>query len=349
MVDIAISNLSNQIAETANNDMLAIDDVSAGETKKIPFESLLGGNALINQDFSIWQENTTFTNPANDVYTADGYYVQTSAGGGTLPTVNVKKNTTVHEDAFSQSMELEITNVGATGATRAYYVVQKIEDFVKYRGKTVTFSLRVKSSTAMTTPDTRLTLYDGVSSADATITSFTTTWTTYSVALDVGAAASEMAIYFVLVSGAGVISSTGSIYIQWMKVEIGSVSTPLVPRGTGVELTLCQRYYQKSYTQAVFPGAATAAGTAITYIEQAANADHLMVMHIKLPVVMYYTPSITIYDIAGNAGKVTMAAGNNITGTATRENDAAISVYGTNGAANTTRHIEFQYVADTRL
>jgi hypothetical protein len=349
MADIAISNLSNQIVEAAIDDMLAVDDVSAGETKKIPFESLLGGNALINQDFSIWQENTTFTNPATDTYTADGYYIQSLAGGGTLPTINVKKNTSVCDTGFAQSMELEITNVGATGATRAYYVIQTIEDFVKYRGKSVTFSFRVKASTVITAPDTRLTLYDGVSSANASITSFTASWVTYSVTLDVSVSASLLSVYFVLCSGAGVISSTGSIYIQWMKLEIGSVSTPLVPRGNAVELLLCQRYYQKSYTQGVFPGAASASGAAIIYLEQAANADHLMVLSVKLPVVMYWTPTITLYDVAGNSGKVTMAAGNNITGTVTRENDAAISAYGTNGAANTTRHLEFQYVADIRL
>lgn len=41
--------------------------------------------------------------------------------------------------------------------------------------------------------------------------------------------------------------TSGSISVEWMKVEKGSVSTPYVPKGYGVELAECLRYYQKIF------------------------------------------------------------------------------------------------------
>lgn len=350
MADIAISNLPNQIEEAAIGDMLAIDDISAGETKKIPFESLQGGNIGINPTFSTWQENTTFTNPADNVYTADGYLVGSGAGGGTLPTINVKKNTTDMEVGFEQCCELEITNVGGAGATRSWRHEQVIEDYKKYRGKTVTFAIRVKASTAITLSAGNLLLFDGVGSGTMALTSVTTSWATYSVTMTIVDAATRLEIRFQLIpTGTGTISTTGSIYIQFMKLELGSVATPLIPRKTGDELALCQRYYQKSYSQTVFAGAATEVGA--TYIESSAHneADHTIRHSERLPVSMKAAPTVTLYDNAGNSGKVTMAAGNNIAGLVAAITDSNFRITGTNGVVNTSRILIFQYTAISRV
>lgn len=44
MADIAISNLPSEISEPISGDMLAIDDIAAGITKKMPYKLLFGGN-----------------------------------------------------------------------------------------------------------------------------------------------------------------------------------------------------------------------------------------------------------------------------------------------------------------
>ena len=339
------------INEFSTDGTLAGDSDDAVPTEKAVATAInsKSDNILINQDFSIWQENTTFTNPATTVYTADGYFVNSVAGGGTLPTVNVKKNAVNMETGFTQCCELEITNVGVTGATRSWHLLQGVEDFEKYRGKTVTASFRVKSSATITSASPGITLYDGISATNAYITSFTTSWTTYEVTQTIATNATLLTVYMIVLNGPGVISTTGSIYIQWAKLEVGSVATPLIPRRTGDDLKLCQRYYQKSYLQSVFPGAVTSVGSSLFYTSGVANADYVHYQSVKLPVIMKAAPTVTLYDKAGNSGKITMAAGDNIAGGVSEQGDSGFYVNGTNGAAAVTRHIEFHYTAVSRV
>ena len=307
-------------------------------------------NILINQDFAIWQENTTFTNPATTVYTADGYAVESLAGGGTLPTVNVKKNAVNMDTAFAQCCELEITNVGAAGATRTYGLKHCVEDFEKYKGKTLTVSIKIKASVAITLSGGKLYIYDGVGSGNVAITAVTTGYVIYSANITVDDAATELSVMFYAVAGTSkTISATGSIYIQWMKLEIGSVATPLVPRKTADELRLCQRYYQKSYAQGTFAGAARTVGEIILRMEGIASADHTAYLDTRFFVVMKSTPTITLYDEAGTSGKVTMAAGNGIAGTSGNACDSGFRASGTNGAASTTRKLAYHYTAISRI
>ena len=47
MADVAISNLTTELTTPADGDLLAIDDISAGETKKIQAANLLAAKAPI--------------------------------------------------------------------------------------------------------------------------------------------------------------------------------------------------------------------------------------------------------------------------------------------------------------
>ncbi|WP_061312949.1 hypothetical protein [Clostridium botulinum] len=40
-------------------------------------------------------------------------------------------------------------------------------------------------------------------------------------------------------------NDTNGLEVEWVKLELGSVATPFIPRSYGEELALCQRYYQK--------------------------------------------------------------------------------------------------------
>lgn len=311
------------------------------------FESLKGEVININQDFSIWQENTTFTNPATTVYTADGYYIDSAAGGGTLPTINVKKNTSVHEDAFVQSCELEITNVGVSDAGRYWRYIQNLEDCKKYRGKTVTLTIRVKASVAMTLPG-GLWIHDGVGNGITAITSLTTSWQTFTATLIIDTGSTVLWSVFNPVAGAGEISTTGSIYIQYMKLELGSVATPLILRKTGEELALCQRYYQKSYLQTVFAGTATEVGKEFVGDTGAANADHTLYNKTNLIVPMKAAPTVALYDEAGTVAQVSMQNGH-VAGVAANITEKGFIVNGTNGAGNVDHHMGYHYTAISRV
>lgn len=305
----------------------------------------IDNNVLVNQDLSIWQENTTFTNPGNNVYTADGWYMEISSGGGTSPTVNVKKNITDQDTGFAQCCELEITNVGSfSGGFHRF--TQAVEDYKKYGGKKVTATIRIKASTALTTPNGLLWAYDGVTYVPTPITSIGTGWIEYSNTITIGAAPTQLRIGFDL--GAG-ISGIGSIYIQWAKIEIGSVATPLIPRRDDKDLDLSQRNYQKTYAQGTFPGTATEVGAVWQEVTAVASADHTITIDVKFPKVMKAAPTITLYDLAGNSGRVTMAAGNNIVGTVSQISDSGFKISATNGATSTSRKLAFHYTAISRV
>ena len=64
---------------------------------------------------------------------------------------------------------------------------------------------------------------------------------------------------------------------------------------------------------------------------------------------MKAAPTVTLYDLAGNSGKVSMAAGNNITGTVSQISDSGFKISATNGASATSRKIAFHYTAISRV
>lgn len=81
------------------------------------------------------------------------------------------------------------------------------------------------------------------------------------------------------------LSSAGTVTINWVKLEIGEEATPYVPKGYGEELLACMRYYQ--VTGAAFcAGYLTAQTASCTY---------------TLPVPMRTTPTI-----AGGVNQVTV-------------------------------------------
>jgi len=133
-----------------------------------------------------------------------------------------------------------------------------------------------------------------------------------------------------------------------MKLELGSVATPLIPRRDDKDLDLSQRNYQKTYLQSVFPGAVTEAGAVWQEITAVASADHTITIDVKFPKVMKAAPTVTLYDLAGNSGRVTMAAGNDIVGTVSQISDSGFKISATNGAASASRKLAFHYTAVSR-
>ena len=64
---------------------------------------------------------------------------------------------------------------------------------------------------------------------------------------------------------------------------------------------------------------------------------------------MKAAPTITLYDMAGNSGRVTMAAGDNIVASAALQADSGFRVAATNGALSLSRILQFHYTAISRI
>jgi hypothetical protein len=89
---------------------------------------------------------------------------------------------------------------------------------------------------------------------------------------------------------------------------------PLLLRPFHAEIEHCKRYWQKSYDSATAPGTATYLGGFDTNYGTAGTAT--MSQTVRFNPAMRATPSITLYDDAGNSGKV-YRGGSNKAGSAT--------------------------------
>jgi hypothetical protein len=115
-------------------------------------------------------------------------------------------------------------------------------------------------------------------------------------------------------------------------------------RPFGQELSLCERYYQKSYPYSVLPGAASSLG--IEDIQIGTPTTGVIGKSVRFPVKMRSNPTCTMYDLNGVAGACYRGANNK---------PATVSFISPGGfVGNTTDptsaiEMAFQWKADARL
>lgn len=301
-------------------------------------------NILMNQDFSIWQEAITYTNPATSTPVCDGYYIKTSADGTSLPQIDIKKNTLVKETGYAQSCELDVTNVGSNFTYWRFN--QKVSDYTKYAGKTLVASIRIKADVAISATGISLGLFDGVTYQTIDLGTIGTSWTTHFIVLPISSSVSQLRIILALT---GTISATNTIYVQWMKLEQGYVPTPIIPIQTRDMLFECQKNYQKSYDPDTLPGTNTTAGMVYKRSDGYASSNHTIYDTFTNHRSMNGVPILQVYSQSGVAGSVDMMAGVvAITGQIAVGTNGG-GIYATNGVVNTSRLIGYHWIMDSRL
>lgn len=96
-------------------------------------------------------------------------------------------------------------------------------------------------------------------------------------------------------------STSNEFYLTGVQLEIGTIATDFERRPYGIELQLCQRYYETSYPSGTRVGtSATAAFIHRNY----ASSSNLLIGNSWFRVTKRATPSCQNYDQNGNAGKV---------------------------------------------
>ena len=139
------------------------------------------------------------------------------------------------------------------------------------------------------------------------------------------------------------------LYITNVQLEKNSVASEYDWRNIANELSLCRRYFTKSYDQNVEPGNATQVGMEYFYTSAINSADHTMRLGTRFPISMRSTPTIVVYGEAGNSGKVNMENGEVNSSLVSVGFDGITYVEGTNGAAATLRTIRYHYTASIEL
>lgn len=208
-------------------------------------------NLLTNGSFDVAQRGVgPFT--ASQAYAQDRWQLQAAAG--------VPIGMTVTQEASITDNSLGAAKVVLSGSGNQPMLTQKVEDFTQLRGKTVSFSCRVRQSVASAV---KLRINDGVVVNTEGATSATTgSYVTLTVTRTLDAAATT------LVVGINMGNNDGTYYFDNAMLVMGPAPTEYVPLHPQEDLARCQRYYEVhggySSTNMAVTGIATAGSQAFS-------------------------------------------------------------------------------------
>jgi hypothetical protein len=279
-----------QALEVAGN-MVTGGTVSSGT-------GLMFRNALYNGDFRIAQRGTSFVNP-NGTYTLDRWYINSGTGCTVSQVQSGLQN-------FSNAIQIQTS----TTTTQNIYLSQSLEtrDVIRFQGQTVTLSFWYRIPTSFTggwspwvwsstATDTRVSDIGSGTGLGNGLTINTTAWTYAQFSVFVPTTVNSMSVMFLnfnnVVNGA-------TIQITGVQLEKGTLATPFEVRPYGVELQLCQRYYEKSYSNVVAPGTNTSSGYVEVYGASDGSSNFVYTQRYCVPKRIPVNP--TFYQIGGTSG-----------------------------------------------
>jgi len=286
-------------------------------------------NYLINGSFSIAQRGTSFTSattPANndDTYLLDRWILLSD--GNDIVDVTQETSTVPTGGLHAIALDVETAN-------KKFGILQIIEqnDCIGLIGNTCTLSFKAKVSSTTNLDNVKAAIISWDGTAD-TVTSdiisawgiegtnptlaanwtyentpanlsLTTSYATYSVSAAVDTASTKNVAVFIW-SDVTTTSAGEFLYITDVKLEPSSAATSYVRRPFQEELSLCERYFEKSYDLANAPGTATYEGTMVMGLVLGGALSIAWRHGVQLKTRKRTSPTLTLYDSAGNSGKV---------------------------------------------
>jgi hypothetical protein len=257
-------------------------------------------NKIINGNFDIWQRGTSYSGNPSGVPTnpyglvaADRFFLQAYAGTSGSGTANISMSqqpfslgqTSVPGEP-SYFLRCGMSQAATQGGINSFIKVrQSIEDVRTFAGQTVTLSFWAKADTARTyaviinqnfgTGGSPSSIQFGAQSTFSVTSSWQYTTLTFTLPSISGKTLgtnnnSFLDVTFILykqdnsfgdtLGPIGTWSITPYLDLSKVQLEAGSVATPFEQRPIGMELGLCQRYYEIGSLS--WLGCFTAAGTA---------------------------------------------------------------------------------------
>lgn len=300
--------------------------------------SLVGRNAVMNPDFTIWQrKQTTFTSIANNTSHSDRWKYQKSGA----MVHDISRSTDVPTQAqagvFSfYSLLVDCTTVDSSIAAGDYCaVLQTIEgfDFIPFAQRALTLGFWAKH--------TKTGIYCVAASNSASDRSFvaeytinvTDTWEFKAIAITASPSAGTwnyttgagLILYFTLAAGStfqttagawqtgnflatanqvnGCDSTANNFRLALVKLEAGTTATPFMSPSFGDELARCERFYEKSFEYATTPAVGLIASTAGAVREFTSNRTDRFGIGWTKPFRRRkrVSPTVTIYGNAATA------------------------------------------------
>jgi hypothetical protein len=328
-------------------------------------------NRLLNGDFRINQRVTAVGSTDNS-YGLDRWRLLLGAANA----ANVQhEGTDVPTNGSNRALKLTVGS--ANNNKFGCWQVLEFLDVADLRGKTVSLQFKAKATSGIT--DVRAAVVEFTGTADSVsgdpISAWntagtnptlaasyaydntpanlgpTTSWATYRVEnIPIGASANNLAV-FIWCDDTSTTTTTDALRITDVQLEEGAVCTDVERVQFGEELARCQRYYTKSYALATAPATATTTG-AVAFGGSDNATSKSVFAPVRHKVSMRTLPTITLYDAAGNSGKITTI---NAAGATTDNVSPTVGAAFVNADAFTLAHtgtiagVLFHYTADAEL
>jgi hypothetical protein len=283
------------------------------------------GNPVINSAMQVWQRGTSISLAASSgaTYLADRWLTTTAANQACTVSRQVTGDTT-NLPSIQYALRYQ-RNSGQTG-TGNLILINPFETInsIPFAGKAVTLSFYARSGANYSATSSALTVkldsgtgtdqnpfagYTGAATVCTSTATLTTTWQRFTATGTVSATATELNIQAIF-TPTGTAGANDYYEITGVQIDVGSVALPFRTYAATIqgELSACQYYYQKSYSTGVNPATATELGR--FHSSSGTNNSNWNAYSPKLNSTMRVAPTITIYDMAGNAGKLTTLAQN---------------------------------------
>jgi hypothetical protein len=277
---------------TASSVTISNASIGTGVINNLTVQTINGSwpnpNILINGGMEIFQRWVSSVNPVNLAYTADRWQLERS---GT-------QNLTITRDASVVDTGLYSMKIVQSGTSGNGWmdITQYVENYAEYQGKTVTVYCRLRSDTASYA---QVSIADNTGSSASSYHSGGGAFETLTVSRALNSSATKLQVSFGRLSGS---LSDATLYIDSIMLVVGSQSVAFIPRLFGQEVSLCQRYYEKSYALGTTPGTNTTTNLDVPVCTQVAAATS-QCSRIYFRSAKYAAPTITFYTMAGVQGK----------------------------------------------
>lgn len=325
-------------------------------------------NGIINGSFDVWQRanSATFTPTVNVARydTADRWAIINGNVVSSITTSRVAADNSFLNYGMQWGRAAGQTN---TGPLVLAYNMESL-DARKYAGKQVTISFWLKRGTGTSPTTLSFNAFTATGTDQSTTLWWTTGWTGQVKIVDVNisptttmtryqytftAASNTNQMIFVWFYTPSGTASGEFIQIEGVQFEEGAVASPFERRPFGTELQLCQRYYEHNY------GTGYAVGSAAAYpynqphtgINGYTVANQQKFLYSLYMVPKRRVPDITIYDTAGNNGKLTTldAGGTGTTNVTVGISSTTDKMIGYAPSAGTYAGYVYFYVASAEL
>lgn len=348
------TDVNNALAErlVKTNNLSDLDDISTARNNldvydKSYLNTKIGNNYIINGNFDFWQRGFNF-NEGND-YGPDRWAI---INAGSQLNISREEFTIGQSDVPNNPRYFVKVDVvsSAVGAG----ISQKIENVKTLSNQYVTISFWAKSDSNINI-ESRLDQNFGTGGSPSTNINgtsknhnITNVWQKFTHTVNIPSILGKVLgdnndDYLELIIS-NVDNEIFTLYLSQIQIESGQNATGFKFRHLAEELSLCQRFYEKSYNVDEEPSTNGANGRIIYDIASAV----IYTVSSPFKVTKRSVPSITIYDTEGNSNSVTTHAGNNRPATISSINENILGVAPTN-ISDRGSFIQYHFTADSEL